>query len=152
MTTSKDITITDDTDAGSSQKNMMGKYFYALGRRKEAIARAKIFTNGSGNIRINNREMESYFPIFEHQKIISSPFRQVGQEGKLDAEIQVIGGGIKGQAESILLALSRALTKLNPNYHKALKKVGFLTRDARKKERKKPGLKSARVREQWRTR
>lgn len=146
------MTTKEDTSSSSPLKSMVGRYFYALGRRKESIARVRIFTNGSGVMRVNNREMESYFPFFEHQKIVTSPFRQVGQEGKLDVVIQVLGGGLKGQAESILLALSRALVKLNPNYHKALKKVGFLTRDARMKERKKPGLKSARVREQWRKR
>jgi small subunit ribosomal protein S9 len=76
----------------------------------------------------------------------------VGQEDKLDASIRVYGGGIKSQADAARLGIARALVKLNPNYQKSLKKAGFLTRDARRQERKKSGLKSARVPVQWRKR
>lgn len=135
-----------------SKTNSQTKYFGAIGRRKASRALIKLFPNGKGDITVNKKDYKEYFPLFEFQREIIAPFRAIGQEGKLDCDIRTTGGGVRGQAESILLGISRALVKLNPIYRKTLKKLGYLTRDARIVERKKTGLKSARVREQWRKR
>lgn len=128
------------------------KYFSAIGRRKTSRAMIKLFSNGKGEIVVNQHPYTEYFPLFDLQRQVLAPFRALGLEGKLNCEIRASGGGIRGQAESILLGISRALVKLNPTHRKTLKKLGFLTRDSRIVERKKTGLKSARVREQWRKR
>ncbi|MEW6407196.1 MAG: 30S ribosomal protein S9 [Patescibacteria group bacterium] len=124
------------------------KFVSALGRRKEATARAKLST-GSGKIIINNKELKEYFPIFEHQQIVESPLAVVGQRDKCDLQIKIEGGGKGGQAEAARLAISRCLKIRNIMFRVPLKKAGFLTRDAREKERKKYGLKGARRAPQW---
>lgn len=128
------------------------KYLYTVGRRKEAISQIKLFTSGKGEIKINNKNYQDYFPYFEFQQLILAPLKQVGQEDKVDISIKVKGGGKRGQAESIRLALARALINLNPNFRKSLKRLGYLSRDSRIKERKKPGLKRARRAPQWQKR
>lgn len=134
------------------KKNSSGRYIYAVGRRKSAVAQVKLFTKGKGIILVNNKELNKYFPIYELQKVVRAPLKQIGQNDKLNVEVNVRGGGLRGQADSIVLGISRALTILNPNFRKALKKNGFLTRDSRIKERKKPGLKRARRAPQWQKR
>lgn len=125
------------------------KYICAVGRRKEAVARVRIFEEGSGKITINNRDLKVYFPIFQLADLILAPLKLTGQADKLDISIKVLGGGKQGQAEAGRHGLSRALVKLKPEFKPTLKKVGFLTRDARVKERKKFGLKKARKAPQW---
>ena len=127
-------------------------YYYAVGRRKRSTATARVFTNGKGSFLINDKDYKKYFPYFEHQQTLEDAFTKVGQEGKMDITVKVKGGGARGQAEAIRLAISRALEKLNPNYRKPLKKSGYLRRDPRKKERKKYGLKKARRAPQWQKR
>ncbi len=114
-----------------------------LGRRKTAVARINMVP-GKGNISVNGREFKEYFPSEILQIIVNQPFALTEQLGTFDLKVNVDGGGIKGQAEAIRLAISRALSGLNLENRPALKKEGFLTRDPRMVERKKPGRRKAR--------
>jgi small subunit ribosomal protein S9 len=114
-----------------------------LGRRKTAVARL-MMTPGKGEIKVNGREFKEYFPSEILQIIVNQPFALTDQVGAFDLKVNVDGGGVKGQAEAIRLAISRALSGLNLENRPALKKEGFLTRDPRMVERKKPGRKKAR--------
>ncbi len=126
-----------------------GSYIYALGRRKTAIAKVYLIKNGKGNITINGKPMEEYFTTFESRDMVVSPIKTAGLEGAVDVSAQAHGGGLLGQADAVRLGISRALCELNPTYRKTLKKLGFLKRDPRAKERKKFGLKGARRAPQW---
>lgn len=126
-----------------------GSYLSGLGRRKTAIARVKLVKSGTGQIKINGRDPEVCFPGFELQSMIKNELKMVGLENAVDVIATVIGGGVRGQAEAVRLGTARALTGLNPVYRKTLKKLGYMTRDPRAKERKKPGLKRARRAPQW---
>ncbi len=114
----------------------------ATGRRKEAVCRVRIL-EGSGRWEINGRPLEDYFPSQTHRMILSEPLRLTETEGRYDIFAKVEGGGISGQAGALRHAITRALTDLDPDLRPALKKAGFLTRDAREKERRKYGLKKA---------
>jgi len=117
------------------------KYYYGTGRRKTAVARVRIF-DGSGKITINNKESKLADSVVE-------PLKLVGKYGSFDLSVKVAGGGKNGQAEAIRHGISRALLELNPEFRPTLKKAGYLTRDQREVERKKPGLKKARRAPQW---
>jgi small subunit ribosomal protein S9 len=119
-----------------------------LGRRKEAIARVRIVP-GTGQWKINGRTLEAYFPNKVHQQIVSEPFVTLGAEGNFDVIARIGGGGVSGQAGALRLGVARALTLVDPENRPALKKAGFLTRDARATERKKYGLKKARKAPQY---
>ncbi len=135
-----------------NQKNNL-KYFEAVGRRKTATARVRIFPDDPNKeIIINEKKLTDYFPYFEWQKIVKSPLELVDCLGKLKVQVKVRGGGIKAQAEATRHGISRALVLFNPEFTKKLKKAGFLTRDPRMKERKKFGLKRARRAPQWQKR
>ena len=127
-------------------------YLYAVGRRKQAIATVKLHKNGKGKITINGKIYSEYFPTEELEQIVSAPLKSVGQADKVDIEAKVSSGGKHGQAEAVRLGISRALVLLNINFKKNLRKAGYLTRDPRSKERKKPGLKRARRAPQWQKR
>ena len=101
---------------------------------------------------VNGKLYTKYFPYFEFQEIVASPLDQVGQRDKLDVSVKVSGGGTRGQAEAARHGIAHALILLNENFRRALRKVGYMTRDTRKKERKKPGLKRARRAPQWQKR
>ncbi len=119
-----------------------------IGRRKSAIAR--IYMNeGKGNITINKRELKEYFPTTTLQYIVMQPLNVAEVAEKYDIKVNLDGGGIKGQAEALRLAISRALVEINPENRKELKSAGFLTRDPREVERKKPGRPKARKRFQF---
>jgi small subunit ribosomal protein S9 len=118
------------------------------GRRKEAIARVRILP-GSGQWQINGRELDVYFPNKVHQQLVNEPFVTLGAENKFDVVARITGGGVTGQAGALRLGVTRALTLVDPENRPALKKAGFLTRDARDKERKKYGLKKARKAPQY---
>jgi len=118
------------------------------GRRKEAIARVRI-TPGTGQWRINERPLEEFFPNKVHQQLISEPFVTLGAEGQFDVVARITGGGVTGQAGALRLGIARALTLVDPENRVTLKRAGFLTRDARVKERKKYGLKKARKAPQY---
>lgn len=128
------------------------RYLRAIGGRKRATAQVHIFPNGKGDITVNGKPYTKYFTYFEFQNIVLGPLEQVGQRDKVDVSIKVAGGGTRGQAEASRHGIALALTALNENFRRALRKVGYMTRDARKKERKKPGLKGARRAPQWQKR
>ena len=122
---------------------------HALGRRKAAVARVYL-TPGAGNVTVNGRALETYFALDSLRYIVNQPFTVTETEGKFDTKITIVGGGIKGQAEAIRLGIARALCEIDKEaYRPALKAAGFLTRDAREVERKKPGQPSARARFQF---
>ena len=122
---------------------------HALGRRKAAVARVYL-TPGTGKVLVNGRELENYFSLESLRYIVNQPFEVTKTEGQFDTKITIDGGGIKGQAEAIRLGISRALCEIDKEaYRSALKAAGFLTRDAREVERKKPGQPGARRRFQF---
>ena len=118
------------------------------GRRKEAIARVRILP-GSGQWTINGRTLDVYFPNKVHQQLVNEPFVTLGAENQFDVVARISGGGVTGQAGALRLGVTRALTLVDPENRPTLKKAGFLTRDARVKERKKYGLKKARKAPQY---
>ncbi|HSI77056.1 30S ribosomal protein S9 [Lunatibacter salilacus] len=114
-----------------------------IGRRKTSVARIYM-KPGNGNITVNKKELAVYFPFDLHQIVVRQPLTLINQDGSYDIQINVDGGGIKGQAEAIRMAISRALCEINEENRPPLKKEGFLTRDSRMVERKKAGRKKAR--------
>jgi small subunit ribosomal protein S9 len=122
--------------------------FLATGKRKNAIARVTLLS-GSGKIEINGRPIEEFFPRPLHQTTARQPLVTTGYEGSVDVRVRVHGGGISGQAGAVRHGISRALIEVDPELRGELKKRGFLTRDARAKERRKAGLKKARKRPQF---
>jgi small subunit ribosomal protein S9 len=115
----------------------------ATGRRKEAIARVRLVP-GSGVMTLNGRTLEEYFPTRAHRMIVAGPLRIAGREKDFDVVARIEGGGVAGQAGALRLGIARALIELDPELRPALKAEGFLSRDAREKERRKYGLKKAR--------
>jgi len=124
------------------------KYHTGTGRRKSAVASAKIYTRGKGRFLINHRELKDYFNE-SLVEVAKESLVEVGKVSDIDVGIRVSGGGPAGQAEAVRLAIARALVAQNEDYKPALRKAGYLTVDARVKERKKPGLKRARRAPQW---
>lgn len=120
----------------------------ALGRRKSAVARVYI-KEGNGTITVNKRDLTHYFPSSILQYVVKQPLAKLEVEGNYDVTINVNGGGFTGQSQAIRLGIARALVKINPEDKKALRSEGFLTRDAREVERKKPGRPKARRRFQF---
>src|SRR3989338_3251180 len=120
-----------------------GKTFYAVGRRKTSVAQV-LTQSGNGTITINQLPFEKYFQSAELQYIAKQPLVSLGLEKTLNVKAKLQGGGIHSQAESFRHAVARSLISMNPESRRTLKKLGFLTRDPRVKERKKPGLKRAR--------
>ena len=120
----------------------------AVGRRKAAIARV-IVKEGNGTITINKRPLEVYFPSSILQYIVKQPLATLDVTEKYDIKVNLDGGGYKGQAEALRLAIARALVKINPEDKPALRAEGFMTRDPRSVERKKPGQPKARKRFQF---
>lgn len=125
-----------------------GKFIEAIGRRKASIARVRLYKKGSGIIVINHAKINSYLPSV-YSSIVKQPIDLTGNLREMDFSIIVNGGGKKGQAEAIRHGICRALLKVDEEFKAPLKAKGWLTRDARKKERKKPGLKKARKAPQW---
>jgi small subunit ribosomal protein S9 len=122
----------------------MAQYYEGIGRRKESTARVRLMS-GSGKFTVNEKEFAAYFTRLGDLDDILRPFNAVDQDaGKYDVSVLVNGGGVTGQTEAVRLGLSRALVLINGDWTSALRKQGLLTRDARIKERKKPGLKRAR--------
>ncbi len=119
-----------------------------IGRRKSAIARAYI-SEGSGKVTINNRDYKDFFTTQNMQYLVEQPLRLLDKMGTYDIKITMSGGGVFGQAEAARLAISRALVEINPDDKKQLKDQGFLVRDPREVERKKPGQKKARKKFQF---
>jgi len=127
-----------------------GEYFYGMGRRKTAVARVRLFPSGDGSITINDKPAQSYFGTREAiMATVNAPLRALDLGGTYTMTIRVVGGGTTGQAGAIRHALARALVRMNPDNKLAMRKAGYLTRDPRMKERKKPGLKRARKAPQY---
>lgn len=118
-------------------------YYYGTGRRKNSIARVRLF-NGTGKITINDRDIDSYFGLETLKLIVRSPLALTATDGKFDIVVNVVGGGVAGQAGAIRHGITRALMEYDAELRPILKKAGFVTRDPRMKERKKYGLKAAR--------
>ncbi len=118
------------------------------GRRKEAIARVRLVP-GTGSYQLNGRALEDYFPTRAHRMIVSAPLRTIGRDKDFDVIARIEGGGVNGQAGALRLGIARALIELDPELRPALKKEGYLSRDAREKERRKYGLKKARKAPQY---
>ncbi len=127
---------------------MAERYFYGTGRRKSAVARVRLFP-GPGNLIINNRSVDQYFGREMYRTMIEEPFRAIEGIAPFNGTIKVVGGGTTGQAGAIRHGISRALVAFNEEFKAPLRKAGFLTRDAREKERKKYGLKRARKAAQY---
>lgn len=115
----------------------------ATGRRKTSVARVRLY-EGTGTFTLNDKALDTYFPSMAHRIRIMEPIRSVGLEGRYDIIAKLEGGGSNGQADALRLGIARALEKLDPDLRDTLKKGGFLTRDSRKVERKKYGLRKAR--------
>jgi small subunit ribosomal protein S9 len=141
-------TAQDAPARAAARRPVVTGFAAGTGRRKEAIARVRILP-GSGQWQINGRTLDVYFPNKVHQQLVSEPFVTLGAEGKFDVVARISGGGVTGQAGALRLGVTRALTLVDPENRPALKKAGFLTRDARVKERKKYGLKKARKAPQY---
>jgi len=123
---------------------MSVQYYEGVGRRKQSIARVRIM-NGSGRFIVNDKEAPAYFNRLGDVEAILSVLQAAGQDARTyDITVVVSGGGVTGQTDSVQLGLARAMVKMDPDNVSAMRKAGFLTRDARVKERKKPGLKRAR--------
>jgi small subunit ribosomal protein S9 len=118
-------------------------YYYGLGRRKEAVASARLY-KGGGEIIIDEVTAEEYFNNASLVAVVNQTILLAGQDKKLRVTLKVSGGGKRGQAEAARLAIARGLDSMSEDLHPTLKKAGYLTRDPREKERKKPGLKKAR--------
>ncbi|ADI02942.1 MAG TPA: 30S ribosomal protein S9 [Syntrophothermus lipocalidus] len=122
--------------------------YWGTGRRKTAVARVRLIP-GEGNIIINGRRMEEYFPNLTRRLLVMQPLELTGMTGRFDVISRVDGGGITGQAGAVRLGIARALVQANPDLRPQLRRAGFLTRDPRMKERKKYGLHKARKAPQY---
>ena len=127
----------------------MSEFYYGTGKRKCSIARTRLYDNGTGQITVNGRDYEDYFPRATLQMIIRQPLNITKTLGKFDIKVNVCGGGIAGQAQAVRHGISRALLEFDLETRPALKKAGLITRDARIKERKKYGQRGARARFQY---
>ena len=125
-----------------------GRYFYANGKRKTAVARVRLYENGKGDIIINNKPIGEYL----HGELIGStkaPLKLTNTSKNFDIIVKVVGGGISAQADAVRHGIAKGLLEFDPGFRPVLKQAGFLTRDARVKERKKPGLRGARRAPHW---
>jgi small subunit ribosomal protein S9 len=123
-------------------------YFHGTGRRKTAVAQVKLMA-GNGAIIIDGKPIEERFPSLEHQRVINQPFLATETSGKYNVVIKTAGGGVSGQSSAISHGISRALVRADERFKPVLRQNGLLTRDARAKERKKPGLRRARKAPQY---
>ena len=134
------------------QTPALPRYFAGVGRRKTAVARVRIFeetSEGERDVMVNDRAFKDYFPTQTLQGLALAPVRSVGLENRFRVSVRVRGGGVSGQAAAMSLGLARAIVAFNAEHRPLLKSGKFLSRDARKVERKKPGLKKARRAPQW---
>lgn len=122
---------------------MAEKYFEGVGRRKTSTARVRVMS-GTGEFTVNGKTLEDYFPRLGDSQAILAPLEEITTKASVNVSAQVSGGGPTGQTGAVMMGLARALTEMNPDWHPVMAKGGYLRRDARMKERKKPGLKRAR--------
>ncbi|MEI7621030.1 MAG: 30S ribosomal protein S9 [Candidatus Moraniibacteriota bacterium] len=134
------------------KKSAEETYFYGVGRRKASVAQVRLYAYDKAtdaDLIVNEKKLKDYFPGANLQNTFLAPLKAVGLYGKVRATVLVRGGGVTGQIEAVRLGISRALVKYDETFKKTLKELGFMTRDAREVERKKPGLKKARKSPQW---
>ena len=125
------------------------QYYEGIGRRKTSTARVRLHIGGTGSILVNDKTGDEYFTREQDNKWMRQPLKVTGSESRYNVTIQVSGGGVTGQADAVRMGMARALSKVDPSLHEVLRRNGLLTRDARAKERKKPGLKRARKAPQY---
>jgi small subunit ribosomal protein S9 len=128
---------------------MAMQYYEAIGRRKTSTARVRLYAEGGGNMIVNGRPVQEYFPLAPALAKVLGPLDATDALSRFNVSVKVMGGGINGQAGAIQLGIARALLKVNPDLRPVLRQKGYLTRDVRAKERKKPGLKGARKAPQY---
>ena len=116
---------------------MAEKYFQSVGRRKTSVAQVRLYPTGSGKITVNDRAFEDYFTVATARQRVISPLEKVGKKDSMDITVRVVGGGLMGQADAVKMGIARALVAFDETMKAAVKSEGYLTRDARKKERKK---------------
>jgi len=148
VATSETPVATSETAAAPRPSRAAGGNAQTVGRRKEAVVRVRVVP-GTGEFKLNGRTLEEYFPNKVHQQLIRDPLVLVEKPDSFDIFANLKGGGVSGQAGALRLAIARALIEVDPDDRPALKKAGFLTRDARATERKKYGLKKARKAPQY---
>lgn len=148
----KEVKTAKETKAIKKESaEFSGKYFYAVGKRKTSIAQVRLYPvdkAGKGTV-VNGKDVKVYFTIERHSDMLKAPLEAAGMGEKFDVSVKVNGGGIMGQAEAARLGVARALVVFDENLKKSLKDLGYLTRDARIVERKKPGRRKARRSPQW---
>lgn len=147
---------TKKTEKKEEKKSSKGKYIEAIGRRKTAVARVRVFQKksekeGELDVTINEKPAKKYFPMKKNQDTVKAPFKALSLKG-YSAEVKVLGGGVNAQAEAIRLGFARVLVAMDPSWRSSLKTLGYLKRDPRMVERKKYGLRKARRPQQWRKR
>ncbi len=128
------------------------KYYQAVGRRKTSTCIVRLYEKKDGEITVNEKKLEEYFPTFDLQKTVKEPLVDLSILGKFSVSAKVKGGGTKSQAEAVRHGIARAIVVFDESLRKQVKTTGYLTRDPRMRERKKPGLKRARRAPQWRKR
>ncbi len=128
---------------------MAGQYYEGVGRRKTSTARVRLHTDGTGAITVNDKPVAEYFGRQTDAQNVAAPLRLAGVDQRFDVTVKVRGGGDTGQADAVAMGVARALLEVDPELKPMLRKAGYLTRDARAKERKKPGLKRARKAPQY---
>lgn len=133
-----------DSTTSKTQANNFQEYFYGAGKRKTSVAQVRLYPKGKGMITVNGQPAQEYFTLETSMGVISAPLKLTGKAKEFDISIVVKGGGMNSQAEASRHGIARALLTYDKDLRTTLKKAGFLTRDARIKERKKPGLKRAR--------
>jgi small subunit ribosomal protein S9 len=152
-TTEKKVeTTSHKTKADSTKDTLKANFIRAVGRRKTSVARVRMFKDGKGVITVEGKDWKTYFPTLEQQFVVFSPLKATGQGESFDFSVKIAGGGIMSQAGALQHGIARTLLKFDEQFKAVLKKSGFLTRDPRVKERKKPGLKRARRAPQWKKR
>lgn len=152
MPRKKKADIALEEEAKMVQKEKERKFIYSIGRRKASRSRVRVYVDGSGDFIVNKKAVGDYFPWVEYRDIAISPLKEFDGAKSVDVSVKVIGGGARGQAESIRLGVSKALLSIDADLRKRFRQLGYLTRDSRVKERKKPGLKRARRAPQWQKR
>jgi small subunit ribosomal protein S9 len=128
---------------------MADQYYYSTGKRKSSVAKVRLYPNGEGKVQVNGKDAQDYFTVNTAMGTIMEPLKAVEQEKNVNLVVEVEGGGTTGQAQAIRHGVAKSLLVMDETFRPALKRKGFLTRDARKVERKKPGLRKARRSPQW---
>lgn len=145
------VTVTKEKkeDTSTAGKSNSDRYYEGIGRRKTAVARVRLYTKGDRSITVNGLPVDEYFVTPSQRNDAKAAIEKMNVEEKFRIVVKVTGSGKSAQADALRLGSARALLKFNEEFRKRLKKAGFLTRDSRKVERKKPGLKKARRAPQW---